>query len=137
MIQRVLLVAIAAGIAAGLFASLAQEVKVVPLILEAETFETDGAGDGQALAHSHGAEEPASSGHSHGDGEAWGPGDGFERVIFTIGSNIVAGVGFGLLLMAAIVLRGRDGASVQRLVGVAEALTAAGFAALVLAESPE
>ena len=31
-----------------------------------------------------------------------------------------------------IVLRGRDGASVQRLVGVAEALTAAGFAALVL-----
>ena len=36
-----------------------------------------------------------------------------------------------------IVLRGRDGTSVQRLVDIAEALTAAGFTALVLAESPE
>lgn len=106
MIQRVLLAAIAAGIAAGLFVSLAQEVKVVPLILEAESFETLTTGGAQAAAHSHAAEEAGA--HSHGEGEAWGPEDGFERIFFTVGSNIVAGVGFGLLLAAAMVMRGGE-----------------------------
>ena len=58
-------------------------------------------------AHDHGAEAapeasaaaPAES-HHHGE-DAWGPEDGFERFAYTAVINIVSGIGFGLLLVAA------------------------------------
>ena len=109
MIQRVLMTAIIAGFIAGVFASAAQSVKVIPLILEAETYET-----GTADAHDHGEEshgavaaETEAHSHDHDAGD-WAPEDGLERTAFTLLSNVAAGVGFGLLLCGAIVLRGRD-----------------------------
>lgn len=113
MIQRVLMTAIIAGFIAGVFATAAQSVKVIPLILEAETYET-----GTEEAHGHGEEshgavaaetmaETEAQDHHHG-GEEWAPEDGLERTAFTLLSNIATGVGFGLLLCGAIVLRGRE-----------------------------
>jgi cobalt transporter subunit CbtA len=43
--------------------------------------------------------------HEHGD-EGWQPADGFERTAFTLLANIVTGVGFALLLIAASELAG-------------------------------
>ena len=96
MIQRVLAIALIAGVIAVVFVSAIQMVKVIPLILEAETYET--------------AEQsmPEESTHTHNDNNEWAPEDGVERTIFTTLSNIVTGVGFALLLCAGVVLRGRS-----------------------------
>ncbi|MGI9401119.1 MAG: CbtA family protein [Rhizobiaceae bacterium] len=104
MLIRILLAAIFAGVIAGAFASAAQSYRVIPLILQAETYETGG--------HSHGSEghSHADAGHAHGDGgaeaaeeaEAWGPADGFERTFFTVLSNLIAGVAFSMILTAGI-----------------------------------
>ena len=92
-----------AGLFAGLIMTAMQTFATVPLILKAETFE------GAAMSgHDHGAatveaEQPGSesvaSGH-HGE-EAWAPADGFERFAFTALANIVTGIGFALVLVAA------------------------------------
>ncbi|MEM7464326.1 MAG: CbtA family protein [Pseudomonadota bacterium] len=99
MLIRILLAAIFAGVIAGAFASAAQSYRVIPLILEAETYETG--------SHSHGSE-----GHSHGsegaeaagEAEAWGPADGFERTFFSVISNVLVGVAFSMILTAGILI---------------------------------
>lgn len=94
MITRVLFAAILAGIAAGIVMSVIQHVKVTPLILKAETFET-----GQAATGSDGHD------HNH-DSEAWAPADGSERTAFRIIFNILTGAAFGLVLAGASLLTG-------------------------------
>ena len=88
MIGRVLLVALLAGIAAGLFMGVLQHVRITPLIIAAEKYEvvdtthSDAAGEGE---HSHNATE-------------WAPEDGLERTIYTIATTAIAGAGFAALL---------------------------------------
>jgi cobalt transporter subunit CbtA len=96
MIQRVLAIALIAGVIAGLSVSAIQMVKVIPLILEAETYET--------AAQS----APSDNAHSHTHEEEWTPENGVQRTLFTMLSNIITGVGFALLLCAGIVLRGHS-----------------------------
>ncbi|MEE8270454.1 MAG: CbtA family protein [Alphaproteobacteria bacterium] len=95
MIARVLLVAVAAGIVAGLAATVLQLARVTPLILEAERYET-------AAANGLDGEAPAGD-----DDAAWAPADGAERLAYTLLANVLTGIGFGLLLAAGFVLRGR------------------------------
>ncbi len=103
MFIRILLLAIFAGAVAGIFATAVQSWRVVPLILEAERYEDvdDGAG-----VHTHGNAQGANGEEiavAEGE-EAWGPQDGFERTFFTGLANVVVGVGFSLMLTAAILL---------------------------------
>lgn len=101
MLIRVLLAAIFAGALAGVFATAAQSVRVIPLILEAETYENGGG------AHSHEiteGEAAAAAGESVAEAEAWGPATGFERTVYTGLANIFVGVAFALLLTAAILI---------------------------------
>jgi len=97
--------AAAAGLLAGLILAALQTYATVPLILQAETFENAG-----APAHDHGATPAeaapantvaAAPAESHHDEEAWGPEDGFERFAYTVAINIVSGIGFALVLIAA------------------------------------
>lgn len=97
MIARVLLAAVIAGMIAGAAATAIQMWRVVPLILQAETFEI------AQPAHSH---EPAQPGHAH-DAEPWAPEDGVERTLYTLMSNVVMGVAFAMLLTAAVMFTGR------------------------------
>jgi cobalt transporter subunit CbtA len=90
--SRIVLVAALAGLIGGLFVTAAQAVRVMPLIYTAETYE-------QAAAH-------ADAGHSHEGEEAWAPEDGVERIGLTAVANVLAGVGFALLLAAAFAVRG-------------------------------
>ncbi len=127
MLIRVLLAAILAGVGAGVFATAAQSMKVTPLILEAETFENGGGG------HAHGApaaEEPSQSvtAAEEAEAEEWGPADGFERTFYTLLANVVVGVGFALIVTAAILLTGQ---MVSLTSGVVWGL--AGFVVFVLA----
>jgi cobalt transporter subunit CbtA len=103
LFRNAVFTAAAAGLLAGLILAALQTYATVPLILQAEAFENAG-----EPAHDHGAASteaaPAES-HHHGD-DAWGPEDGFERFAYTLAINIVSGIGFALLLVAASELAG-------------------------------
>jgi len=127
MIVKTLLAAIVAGLLSGVFYTGAQAVKVVPIILEAETYENAGGG------HSHSADQK--EGHTHGvvaqeseEEQAWGPEDGFERTFYSLISNSIVGVAYALLLMAAMLLSGMPVSAKAGLVW-----GAAGFVVFILA----
>jgi cobalt transporter subunit CbtA len=100
MFGRILFAAVIGGFAAALLLTGVQAFKVLPLILEAETYET------AAVDHAHGAQ--AESDHAH-DADAWAPADGGERLAYTLMTNVLTGIGFALLLTAAMTLRGGAG----------------------------
>src|SRR6185312_15945298 len=100
-VRNIVLVAAIAGAVAGLAMTVAQQLTTVPLILKAEVYEEHGA---TPAAHNHGdaAQAPV---HQH-DEEGWSPANGFERTAFSTLANILTGVGFALLLVAASELAG-------------------------------
>ncbi len=108
MFRRILFAAALAGLIAGVFATAAQSLRVIPIILEAETYETAAVLD-------------------HDPAHAWAPADGVERTAFTLVTNVLSGIGFALLLAAGFALAG--GADWRR--GLYWG--AAGFAAFTLA----
>ena len=100
--RNIVVVAALAGAIAGLGMTVAQQLSTVPLILKAEVYEEQGA----APVHEHGDAATAQAGaHEHGEG-GWQPADGFERTAFSALANIVTGIGFALLLVAASELFG-------------------------------
>lgn len=102
--RNIVLVAAIAGVLAGLGMTVAQQLTTVPLILRAEIYEGE---DGASPAHDHGDAGAQAVAHEHEHGEGgWQPADGFERTAFTLLANIVTGVGFALLLIAASELAG-------------------------------
>ena len=107
VVSRIFLAAILGGLIAGAFYAVVNHVFVVPLLLEAETYEVSApavSGTG-GHAHDHGG-GAAESAHPH-DGEAWAPEDGTERTTYTVITSFVTAVGFALLLSAAYALRRR------------------------------
>jgi len=117
MFRRIFLSAIAAGLIAGLLNSVVQQFTTTPIILEAERYENGTAGarsaeGGEAirplLAHAiPEAHDHLLASGDHGPG-AWAPADGLERLVYTALANVVTGIGFALLLVAGIALRGDE-----------------------------
>ena len=93
VVSRIFFAAILAGAVAGLLLTGFQKLAVVPMILEAESYEGAGHDHGEAAAHEH-------------DEEAWAPQDGMERTAYTGLANVITAIGFGLLLTAGYALRG-------------------------------
>lgn len=124
MIRRVLLAAILAGLAAGFVMGVIQHVRLTPLIIHAEQFETAGGHDHGAAAPemsaqgTQGAEAASVTGHSHGtteqstagehvhDANAWAPQDGWERTFYTTVTAMVTAAGFALLMTGMSFLAG-------------------------------
>jgi cobalt transporter subunit CbtA len=107
-LRMFLTVALLAGIGAGVASWAVHMFGTTPLILDAEVFESAGAPADTATAadpttHTH----DAGAAEHHHDAEAWAPADGWERNLFTLGADIVTGVGFAFLLTAAIVFFGK------------------------------
>jgi cobalt transporter subunit CbtA len=107
LFQRIFFAAVLAGLAAGLAMSAVQQWRVAPLIFQAEVYET---AEGAApAAHTHDAATPAhdhaeaTPGHEH-DENAWAPRDGAERTFYTVLANVLASIGFAMLLAAVSVL---------------------------------
>ena len=95
MFRRIVFSAVVAGLGAGILLTAVQQFQVVPIILQAETYEVA---------------EPESSAHTHADGsshehDGWSPSDGLERTFWTGVANVGMGIGFALLLAAAFSLR--------------------------------
>ncbi|MDA0240383.1 MAG: CbtA family protein, partial [Proteobacteria bacterium] len=129
MLKQIFYPGLLAGVLAGLFIFGAQQMKLVPLILEAEKYES-AAPKGDASGH-HGTEQTQSQAaakaaitngattddtvhvhdngdrHVHGDGNAWAPEDGFERTAFSLLSNVLTAIGFGFVLAGAMALSRR------------------------------
>ena len=108
MIGRLVAAALLSGTLAGVAVSVVQEFTTAPLILHAERYESLG---GAALPRTDGATDArlllAHDGESRdGEGSAWAPEDGAERTFFTVMANVIAGVAYGALLIAAFHLRG-------------------------------
>ncbi len=107
MIGRVILAALLAGIAAGLFYGAIQHVRLTPLIIEAEKYEN--AGDGHS--HDHAAAttttaQSAPASEAAAKEEAWAPADGAERTFYTFLASIVAAAGFAAMLAGISILSG-------------------------------
>ncbi|HEB79242.1 MAG TPA: hypothetical protein ENI79_02040 [Rhodospirillales bacterium] len=87
VIKRIFITALAAGLLAGVFASLIQTVTTTPLILQAETYE-------HAPAPS---EEPGA------------PSEAFERFLSTLLANAVTAAGFQAIFMAECPIKAAPG----------------------------
>ena len=101
MFHRILLASIVAGLVAGGALTLLQAGTVIPIIVEAESYEGGGDESGGAA----GTGDALSSG-AHEHGEAWAPEDGIERTAWTAASNVASATGFALLLVALFAWRG-------------------------------
>lgn len=143
MIVRFLLAALFAGLFVGVVMTPVQYAGVVPLILQAEEYESGMGGLETARADLGGRTEsrqmPALFGgelflvHDHetaagAEDDAAGASPFFGRLLGTLSANIVAGGGFALILAAVSLLTGR---AITRSNGVLWGL--AGFAAVGLA----
>jgi cobalt transporter subunit CbtA len=123
-LRMFLTVALLAGISAGLVAWGVHMVGTSPLIQQAEVYEKAGEATAQPTT------TEAAEGEHHHDGAAWEPADGWERNLYTLGSDVLMAVGYAFLLTAAIVFFGK-GADWRR--GILWGL--AGFACFSLAPS--
>ena len=92
-------------------------VTTAPLIRQAEVYERTA----QHVGHEHGAAAEENE---------WEPAEGAERTLFTLGADVLVGIGYAFLLTGAIALRGRP---VSPASGLLWGL--AGFAVFVAAPS--
>jgi cobalt transporter subunit CbtA len=103
--RRLFFVAALAGLAAGVLVTVAQEFGTTSLILEAERYEAGVAAPSDAASD---AASTAAHDHEAAAADEWAPADGIERTAYTLLANIVTGIGFALLLVAAYALRGGE-----------------------------
>jgi cobalt transporter subunit CbtA len=96
MMTRVLLAVLLCGIAAGFAMGVMQQVRLTPIISQAETFES---------SHDH-----AAAGHMH-EAEAWSPEDGLQRTLFTYLMSMLTGAGYAAVLAGVALTLG---ASINR-----------------------
>ena len=128
MFRNLVLSAAAAGLAAGLLTAALQHVTTTPIILAAELYEVGAADgdDGPSAAPVVDLDVAAAEGAR--EEPAWAPTEGLERAAYTSLSTVVTGMGFALVLLAAMSL------SNQRIQGPRGlAFGIAGFAAISLA----
>ena len=132
MISRALTTVLLTGFVAGILLTGAQILRVAPLILEAEKYEMGEIAfphshSASGITHEHllngvaldvhqkvatphktlpAAHDHAGVAHAHA-AENWAPGNGTERIFYTVVSNIVTAIAFSLMLVAVFLLRGK------------------------------
>ncbi len=89
--RNIVFSALVVGIIAGSLYGLFQQIKINPIIYAAELYEV--------------AEAPAVTQNQElAEDEAWTPADGVARILSTLAANILAAIGFALLLISAMSL---------------------------------
>jgi len=104
MFRRIFVVAVFAGLIAGLALSALQQWRVVPLILQAEKYEV-GFHD---TSHADETQPVASDHVKVNDSQPWAPADGVERTLYTVLATTLVGIGYTLVLVAVSALVGID-----------------------------
>lgn len=122
MLRSLLASALFAGLIAGLFGAALQHLLVVPLIHEAELYETGALVAGEAAVHTHA--DGARHVHAEASGGGW-------RGVLTVLTMVLTFCGFALVLVAGFALAERAGLTrLEMRRGVLWGL--AGFAAVQL-----
>jgi cobalt transporter subunit CbtA len=133
MTRQIFASALFAGLTAGLIAALLQALFLVPVIHEAERYETGElthfAGLAAEADHDHDHAAPG-DGHSHAPPEA-GAGFDLARTALTVAMDVVVYTGFALVLVAALAFAASRGMQIDLRRGLLFGL--AGFAAVQLA----
>ena len=119
MIRKLFSSAILAGLVAGLLISAVCQFTTVPLILHAESFEHVKGQEKAGFRHPEKSLHPADNyivvkasiipvhgSEKHSSKEAWAPQDGLERIFYTTVTAILTGIGFALLLISGMIMRG-------------------------------
>jgi len=101
LFRRIIIAAVFAGICAGIFLTILQNMRLLEIILEAEKYETPA----QSLQHRHAANESIPDIGRR----IWAPQDGSERLSYTLLVNIIAAVGFSAILISLMSLSERQG----------------------------
>ncbi len=110
MIRRLFSSAILAGVLAGLVISLLYQFTTVPLIMEAEEFETKQTADAPYASDTNKFfVHLIHNNDSKSDHPEWEPASVVERIVYTSLTTIISGVGFALLIVSALVIRGSSG----------------------------
>ena len=143
MIRKLFSSAILAGLLAGLLISAVYQFTTVPLILHAESFEDLKGQKKATLGYPEKSLHPADNyaiikasiipvhgSENRSPNEAWAPQDGLERIFYTTVTAILTGVGFALLLLSGMIMRGEKIDTRRGLLW-----GAGGFTAFVLAPS--
>ena len=143
MIRKLFASAILAGLVAGLLISAVYQFTTVPLILHAESFEDLKGQENATLGYPekslHPADKyaiikasiiPVHGSENRSPNEAWAPQDGLERIFYTTVTAILTGIGFALLLISGMIMRGEKIDTRRGLLW-----GAGGFIAFVLAPS--
>jgi cobalt transporter subunit CbtA len=109
LFRNVVFIAAIAGLVAGVVLACMQAYATVPLILKAEVYEQAGGGH----THDHAAAPVANATDTDAmtraapaeaaapEDEGWAPANGSERFAFNVVANVVTGIGFALILVAA------------------------------------
>jgi cobalt transporter subunit CbtA len=98
MVRETVLAALLAGLVAALGFAVLQSIWITPLILQGEVYE-----DRAEAAREAAPPAAADSGHHH-DADAWKPQDGVQRTLFTVGADLLMGVGYAFVLLASYLL---------------------------------
>jgi cobalt transporter subunit CbtA len=117
MLNRVFLVALLAGLMAGLIVAGLQHFTTTPLILKAEVYEKAASAPAGATASAASFEahvvvvqstDHHGTGSAHGEHDRveWLPADGLERTAHTSLATIGAAIGFALILLAGMIAAG-------------------------------
>src|SRR5437867_450062 len=97
--RRLVCSALCAGLVAGVVTAAAHQLGTVPLILEAEVYE-------EAAAHKAGDSHAHAAPTAPAAADSWSPENGIERTLYTLVADLLAAIGFALLLAAGFALRG-------------------------------
>jgi len=100
--RRLILAALCAGLLSGIFVAGAHHFGTVPLIIEAETYEA-AAQQPAVQTHAHGTTPGAA--HENAP-DSWKPETRIERAAYTLAADLLAAIGFALLLAAGLTVRG-------------------------------
>ncbi len=109
MFRRIMLTVLLAGGLAGTVSFGLQTWKLFPLILEAEVYEESAAAHGHpGMAHERAVHDGAALERYAAESEEWTPGNGMERISYSLLADLLTSIGFAALLVGAIALSGRE-----------------------------
>ncbi|WP_413711704.1 CbtA family protein [Rhizobium sp. Rhizsp82] len=104
LFRSIVFASVVVGLIVGTAITIVQYFGTIQLIAQAEVYETGGS------AHHHDADEAATptlpDTHSHNTA-SWEPSDGVERLSFTLAANILTSIGYSLVLIGLVALRGK------------------------------
>ena len=97
--RSIVFAAIIVGIISGTVYGVFQQLAVNPIIYAAETYELSE----PDTAKQENANSGSPDGHTPSP-DAWAPQDGIERILSTLGANILVAMGFSLILLSAMAI---------------------------------